>query len=174
MINYHVKKRKRTRYTLRLVGFVTVLVCMSQIIAFLMGYGRGYKIGTFIAGILCLYGFYLFFNSFRSAAYDIDYEFRKDDFVIHTRYGDKHHTYDEIGDLNQIIPENDMFYSIIQITIGKKQYLLPFSYKKEVADKLYAFLNERVVTKTLELDVKKPEENDSDGNDSESTTEPKE
>lgn len=153
MLNYHVKKRKRTRYTLRIVGFVTILVCMSQIIAFIMGYGQGYKIGTFIAFILCLYGFYLFFNSFRSAAYDIDYEFNQDDFVIHTRYGDKRHTYDEIGDLNQIIPENDLFYSMIQITIGKKQYLLPFSYKKEVADKIYMFLNERVTTKTLELDI---------------------
>ena len=153
MLNYHVKKRKRTRYTLRIVGFVTVVVCLSQIIAFIMGYGRGYKIGTFIAFILCLYGFYLFFNSFRSAAYDIDYEFNQDDFVIHTRYGDKRHTYDEIGDLNQIIPENDLFYSMIQITIGKKQYLLPFSYKKEVADKIYMFLNERVTTKTLELDI---------------------
>ena len=153
MINYHVKKKKRTRYTLRIVGFTAMLVCMTQLIAFFMGYGRGYRIGTFIAIILCVYGFYLFINSFRSAAYDIDYEFNKDDFVIHTRYGDKHHTYDEIGDLNQIIPENDMFYSIIQITIGKKQYLLPFSYKKEVADKIYAFLNERVTTKTLELDL---------------------
>ena len=153
MLNYHVKKRKRTRYTLRIVGFITVVVCLSQIIAFILGYGRGYKIGTFIAFILCLYGFYLFFSSFRSAAYDIDYEFNKDDFVIHTRYGDKKHTYDEIGDLNQIIPENDMFYSMIQITIGKKQYLMPFSYKKELADKIYAFLNERVTTKTLELDI---------------------
>ena len=158
MLNYHVKKRKRTRYTLRIVGFVTILVCMSQIIAFIMGYGRGYRIGTFIAFVLCLYGFYLFFNSFRATAYDIDYEFNKEDFVIHTRYGDKKHTYDEIGDLNQIIPENDMFYSMIQITIGKKQYLLPFSYKKEVADKIYAFLNERVTTKTLELDAEEKKE----------------
>lgn len=55
-----------------------------------------------------------------------------------------------------------MFYSMIQITIGKKQYLLPFSYKKEVADKIYAFLNERVTTKTLELDVEEKKEDSKD------------
>ena len=86
---------------------------------------------------------------------------RQDDFVIHTKYGDKRHTYDEIGDLNQIIPENEMYYSIIQITIGRKQYILPFSYKKEVADKIYSFLNERVTTKTLELDVEPASDEDS-------------
>ena len=161
MINYHVKKKRRTRYTLRIVGFATVLVCMSQVFMFIMGYGRGYKISTFICMLLSIYGFYLFFNSFRSAAYDIDYEFNQDDFVIHTKYGDKRHTYDEIGDLNQIIPENEMYYSIIQITIGRKQYILPFSYKKEVADKIYSFLNERVTTKTLELDVEPASDEDS-------------
>ena len=152
MLNYHVRKNRRTRYTLRIVGFTTILVCMSQIVAFLMGYGRGYKIGTFIAFALCMYGFYLFFNSFRSGAYDIDYEFNHDYFIIHTKYGDRKHTYDEIGDLNQIIPENEALYSIIQITIGKKQYLLPFSYKKELADQIYTFLNERITSQTLGLD----------------------
>ena len=118
-----------------------------------MGYGQSHKFGTFIAAAFCMYGIYLFLNSFRSGAYDIDYEFRDDDFMIRTRYGEKVYTYDEITDLNQIIPENEMIYSIIQIVIGSKQYVLPFSYKKEVADKLYAFLNERVVTQTLDTSL---------------------
>ncbi|MCR5543365.1 MAG: hypothetical protein K6F55_04375 [Eubacterium sp.] len=150
MINYHVKKKRRTRYTFRFVGLAITVICMSQIVAFVIGYGQNHKFGTFIAGLFCLYGIYLFLNSFRSGAYDIDYEFRDADFVIHTRYGDKVHKYSDITDMNQVIPENEMVYSLIQIVIGKKQYILPFSYKKEVADKLYAFLNERVVTQTLD------------------------
>ena len=36
----------------------------------------------------------------------------------------------------------------------RKDYVLPFSYKKEVADKIYSFLNERITTSTIIKDVK--------------------
>ena len=143
-MNYHVKKRKKSRYTYRLVGFGIFLVCMSQIVAFVMGFGQEHRFGTIVAFAFLLYGIYLFAASFRSAAYDMDFEFRDSDFVVHTVYGEKTYSYDEVTDLNQIIPENELFYSIIQIGIGKKQFILPFSYKKEVADKIYSFLKEHV------------------------------
>ena len=148
-MNYHVKKSRKSRYTYRFVGIAIVFVCVTQIVAFLMGYGQTHKIGTFFAFAFTIYGIYLLANSFRSGAYDIDYEFTDKEFIVHTKYGKKTYTYDQITDLNQIIPENELFYSIIQINVGTKQYILPFSYKKEVADKIYSFLNERITTSTL-------------------------
>lgn len=148
-MNYHVKKSRRTRFTYRFVGISIFVLCGSQVVLFAMGYGQTHKIATFIAFAFALYGAYIFINSFRGSAYDIDYEFREKEFVVHTKYGDKTYTYEQITDLNQIIPENEFLYSIIQIYVGKKQYILPFSYKKEVADKIYAFLNERVTTRTI-------------------------
>ncbi|MBR6403701.1 MAG: hypothetical protein IKS48_10000 [Eubacterium sp.] len=156
-MNYHVKKSRKTRYTYRFVGLAIVFVCVTQIVAFLMGYGHTHKIGTFFAFAFTMYGIYLFMNSFRSGAYDIDYEFKENEFIVHTKYGKKTYSYDQITDLNQIIPENELFYSIIQITVETKQFILPFSYKKEVADKIYAFLNERITTSTLIKDGKSDE-----------------
>lgn len=153
-MTYHVKKSRKTRYTYRFVGLAIVFVCMTQVVAFIMGYGQSHKIGTFFAFAFTLYGIYLFINSFRSGAYDTDYEFQEKEFIIHTKYGKKSYTYDQITDINQIIPENELFYSIIQLTVEGKQYILPFSYKKEVADKIYSFLNERITTSTIIKDVK--------------------
>ena len=84
MYNYHVRKRRRTRYTYRFAGIVIMMVCISQVVMFVMGYGHAYKIGTILAFGFALYGFYLFINSFRAGAYDIDYEFRDDDLKMKT------------------------------------------------------------------------------------------
>ena len=158
MIRYHVKHSKKSRRTLRFLGLFLFLFGVLVVWLFFSGNAAGHLIGAILGALIGLYGGYLFIHSFELDKYDIDYEFRDDDFMIRTRYGEKVYTYDEITDLNQIIPENEMIYSIIQIVIGSKQYVLPFSYKKEVADKLYAFLNERVVTQTLDNSF-----NDEDG-----------
>ena len=143
MINYHVRKSKRTRFTYRFLGFVVMLVCSSQVIMFIMGYGQSHKLGTIFAFALLMYGIYLFINSFRAGAYDIDYEFRDTDFTVHTKYGDRVYQYTDITGLSHVIPENELIYSLIHINVGKKDYILPFSLKKEVADKIYNFLEER-------------------------------
>ena len=142
MINYHVKKSKRTRFTYRFLGITVIIVCLSQVVMFMMGYGQSHKLGTIIAFILLIYGIYLFFSSFRAGAYDMDYEFREDGFTVHTRYGDRKHAYTDITNLTHVIPENEILYSLIHISVGKKDYVLPFSLKKELAEKLYSFLEE--------------------------------
>ncbi len=143
MINYHVKKSKRTRFTYRFLGFVVILVCTSQVVMFIMGYGQNHKLGTIFAFALLLYGIYLFINSFRPGAYDMDYQFREEDFTVHTRYGDKVYQYSDITNLSHIIPENELLYSLIHISIGKTNYILPFSLKKDLASQLYSFLGKK-------------------------------
>ena len=150
MYNYHVRKRRRTRYTYRFAGIVIMMVCISQVVMFVMGYGHAYKIGTILAFGFALYGFYLFINSFRAGAYDIDYEFRDEDFIVHTKWGDRHYTYGDVNDISQVMPENENIYSLIHISVKRADYVLPFSYKKEVADKIYTYVNDRVMAEKLE------------------------
>ena len=47
-----------------------------------------------------------------------------------------------------------MVYSIIHLAFGKDDYVIPFSYKKEVSDKIYADLNSRMATAMLAEEVK--------------------
>ena len=155
MYNYHVKKKRRTRYTYRFVGFAIALVCISQVIMFFMGYGRSYKIGTFVAFAFMIYGIYLFISSFRAGAYDIDYEFRDEDFVVHTRWGVKTYSYSDVSDISQVIPENEMIYSLIHISVLKDDYVIPFSYKKDVADTIYTYINDRVTSSKLNEEIEK-------------------
>ena len=154
MLTYHVKKKKRTRYTYRFVALGILLVCGSQIVMFFMGYGRAHMFGNIIAFLFAAYAVYLFMSSFRNNAYDTDYEFQPDHFVVHAKHGDLKYRYSDITDLSQIIPENDVIYSIIHITVERKSFILPFSYKKELADKIYAFLNERMTSQKLMIETK--------------------
>lgn len=140
MINYHIRKKKRTRYTFRLVGFAITVICFSQVIAFILGYGRNHKIGTFFAFIFGMYGIYLFINSFKSRFYNTDYEFKENDFTVKARGTERTFAYSDITDLNMIVPQNELIYSIIQIVVGKEQFLLPFTLKKDVADQIYTLL----------------------------------
>ena len=149
MINYHVKKRRRTRYTYRMLGFTVILVCGTQIAMFLMGYGRSHMFGSLVAFILLLYGLYLFVNSFRAGAYDMDFEFKDEEFIVHTKWGDRRYSYKEVEDVSQVVPENELIYSLLHINVGKHNYVLPFSYKKEVADKIYNFVNDRAMAEKL-------------------------
>ena len=134
-----------------MVGFTIVLVCLTQVAGFVMGYGG--RFAAILAGLFAIYGIYIFIYSFRASAYDMDYEFGEDEFTVKSVYGAKNYSYDEVTGLDQIIPENEMLYSIIHLNVGKKSFIIPFSYKKEVADQIFTFLNERITTKTLEKDV---------------------
>jgi hypothetical protein len=55
-----------------------------------------------------------------------------------------------VNDVSHVIPENENLYSLIHISVKNKDYVLPFSYKKEVADKIYTYVNDRVIAKKLE------------------------
>ena len=167
MINYHIRKRKRTRYTFRIVGLAITVICVSQVIAFFMGYGRTHKIGTFFAFLFSMYGIYLFINSFKSRFYNTDYEFKEDCFTIKSHRGERTFNYYEITDLNMIVPQNELIYSIIQIVVGKEQFLLPFTLKKEVADQIYTLLCNKTGRVSVEASAISGDTASADADDSE-------
>ena len=115
MINYHVRKKRRTRYTYRFVGISIAFLCSSQVVLFFMGYGHSHKFATILCFAFALYGLFLFFNSFRAGAYDTDYEFRDEDFVVHTKWGDRHYTYGDVNDKKYV---KELIFDLLEREYG--------------------------------------------------------
>lgn len=49
-------------------------------------------------------------------------------------------SYGEIVDLGYVVPNSNIDYSIIQIYIGKEQYVIPFMGNSNVGEALYGML----------------------------------
>ena len=49
-------------------------------------------------------------------------------------------TYDEITDMGYVVPNESLDYSIIQLYIGKEQYVIPFAENAHVGEALYGML----------------------------------
>ncbi|GEM_PF-209612 len=162
MVRYTVKKRKKTRLTLRILGFFLAGFFGGMVALFFMGKYHGHYIALVFFMLLTLYGIALIAHTFSKTAYDITYEFDVDDFTIKSWRGEKTYPYNVIRDLNHIVPENENIYSIIHFYIGKENYLLPFSYRKELADQMYIFLNERVTSAILGEDLRPPKKPEKD------------
>ena len=76
----------------------------------------------------------------RPQAYDITYVFGDKTMTLKMHRKDKTITYDEITDLGFVVPNESMDYSLIQIYIGKEQYIIPFPTNRNVAEALYGML----------------------------------
>ena len=49
-------------------------------------------------------------------------------------------SYGEIRDLGYVVPNENMDYSLIQIYIGKEQFVIPFTSNREIGEALYGML----------------------------------
>lgn len=149
MINYTVKKSKKTRISYRIAAAMIMLVPAMQISLYIYGYGRKRYLVLILCAMLFLYGIYLLIHTFRKTEYDITYHFGEDKITVDHRWGCDEYTYDQVTDVSQIIPEDERFYSIIHLTVGKEHYVIPFSYKKETADQIYEYLLRKQSEATL-------------------------
>lgn len=160
MITYNVKKSRKSRLTYRIFGFFLMAFALCQLTIVIMGYGREHIIGNIICVFLLIYGLYLVLHTFRKQAYDICYEFGEEAFTVTHYRGKDTYTYDMVDDVSVIIPENELIYSLIHLTVGKESYLIPFSYKKDACDKIYKFINERVTARKTEQEILKDTKNE--------------
>ena len=149
MITYTVKKNKQSRVSFRIAAAIIMLIPAMQIGLFIFGYGREHKIVLIVCIFLFLYGIYLLIHTFRKNQYDHIYTFDDEAMHVKHKYGEDTIPYSDIIDVNQIIPENENLYSIIQVKTEKEQYVIPFSFKKEMADKVYKTLLEHVTISAL-------------------------
>ena len=153
-MTYSVKRKPNSRYTFRIMGIILMVLGVTQIAGFILIHGNSHMVGTIICALLGAYGAYMFVHSFNPTLYNIIYEFNEDNIVVKTKKKERVYKYSDITTCAQIIPENEMVYSIIHLAFGKDDYVIPFSYKKEVSDKIYADLNSRMATAMLAEEVK--------------------
>lgn len=142
-LQYTVKKSSTGRIGYRVLGAIFILLGG-------LGIGLVWKIPymkflvIMVAAVSIFYGIYLLKASFRLQAYDITYNFTEEHIKLQLHNGEKIIPYDEVLDVQWIEPSMDIDYILIQIKIKKKQFVLHFSNKRSYAEKVYAYLLERV------------------------------
>lgn len=149
MYTYTVKKNKTSRHTFRLLGIFLISFGILQMSLYFSGYGRKHLIATILSFLIACYGAALFIHSFKKDQYDITYTFNDSNMEVKHRKGTTKYNYSDFTDVSLVTPEDPNLYSIINITIGKENFIIPFSYKKNVCDTIYQFLTEKTTEYTI-------------------------
>ncbi|MCI8507179.1 MAG: hypothetical protein HFJ06_01255 [Lachnospiraceae bacterium] len=140
-MEYTVKKNKNNRIAMRITACLFLLIA---IVRFAVVVISKEQTSMFLTIILCAggmtYGIYLLRQTLKVQAYDITYVFGEKTLTLKMHKKEKRITYSEISDLGYVVPNENMDYSIVQIYIGKEQYILPFMGKSEVGKALYGML----------------------------------
>lgn len=140
-MEYTVKKNKRNRIAMRITAG---LFLMIAVLRFVVVMTSKENTSVFLTIILCAggmtYGIYLLSQTLKVQAYDITYVFGDTTLTMKMHRKEKKITYAEITDLGYVVPNENMDYSIVQMYIGKEQYILPFMGKSEVGKALYGML----------------------------------
>lgn len=140
-MEYTVKKSKGNRIAIRAVGLLFLLIA---VVRFAVVVTSKERTNTLLTLLLCagglVYGWYLFAQTWKAQAYDITYVFGDQTLTLKLKCGERIVSYGEISDLGYVVPNENMDYSMIQIYIGKEQYVLPFMGKSEVGKALYGML----------------------------------
>ena len=145
-LTYTVKKSKAGRIGYRVLGLMFLgLGILGIVLSFKLATMK--FVVLMVAMMSMFYGVYLLCASFRLQAYDISYEFTEEHIKLRLHNGERIVPYDEVDDIQWVEPSPDIDYILIQIKIGKQQFVLHFSNKRPYAEKVYAYLLERVPLK---------------------------
>ena len=139
-MEHTVRKNPRNRVALRITGAIFVLVAIARVLYLFMGEGSKNIFITLLCVICFVYGARLIKETFRPQAYDITYVFLDKTMTLKMRKKELTLGYGEITDLGYVVPNESLDYSLIQIYIGKEQYVIPFSGNMQVAEALYGML----------------------------------
>lgn len=153
MLHYTVKKNKTTRISYRLAAGIIIIVPACEFYAFAMGFGRDKKLLFIMCIFLFLYGIYLMAHTFRKTMYDITYHFEDEALRVEHKRGETTYLYSKIDDVSLITPEDPNLYNIISIKTGSETFVIPFTNKKELCDKIYEFLMSHVTAAKLAEDL---------------------
>lgn len=140
-MEHTVKKSKANRIAMRFTAFVFILVAVLRLVDVMANRGQRNMILTSILCAGCLtYGIILMRQTLKPQAYDITYVFGDKSLTLKMHRKEKKLGYDEITDLGYVIPNENIDYSLVQIYIGKEQYVIPFTSNSNVGKALYGML----------------------------------
>ncbi|MCM1497461.1 MAG: hypothetical protein NC124_03245 [Clostridium sp.] len=140
-MEHTVKKNRANRLAMRFVACVFILVAVLRFVVVVTSEEKKSAVVTVILCCGCLsYGIYLLCQTFREQAYDITYVFGEKAMTLKTHRRQRVIGYDEITDLGFVTPNENMDCGIVQLYIGKEQYVLPFLGESQVGNALYGML----------------------------------
>lgn len=140
-LEYTVKKNKKNRIALRGTACFFLCIAIARIIYIVTTQNSP---SLFLTVILCAgglgYGSYLLINTLKPQAYDITYQFGDQTLTLKMKNKQKVINYSDITDLGYVLPNPEIDYSIIQLYVGKEQYVLPFMNNSNVGKALYEMI----------------------------------
>ncbi len=139
-MEHTVKKNPRNRVALRITGTIFVLIAIARVLYLFLGEGSKNMFITLLCVICFVYGVGLIKGTFRPQAYDITYVFLDKTMTLKMRKKEMKIGYGEITDLGYVVPNENLDYSLVQIYIGKEQYVIPFGGDMQVGEALYGML----------------------------------
>lgn len=140
-MEHTVHKNRRNRIAVRSLAFIFIAVAVLRVIVVVTSHEKSSVIITMLCAGCLLYGAILLWQTLKPQAYDITYVFGDKTMTL-KMHNDKERTisYDEITDLGYVVPNPNMDYSMVQIYIGKEQFIIPFTERSEVGEALYGML----------------------------------
>lgn len=140
-MEHTVKKSKVNRIAMRLTAAVFLIVGALSLYALMSGKQHSGRVLFMILCAGCLvYGIYLFVQTMKAQAYDITYVFGDTKMTLKLHRGKKIYSYGDITQLSYVVPNESMDYGVVQIHIGKEQYVIPFMGNSNVGEALYGML----------------------------------
>ena len=161
--NYTVRKRKSNRTAFRILGSVFFAVAVLQFITLIKGFTKHPMLAGTFAVLLGTYGLYLIYGSIRKAAFDIVYHFAEEGLTVEHHYGETFYSYSadanpRVEFVTMVIADEAGVFYLLNVKTTKETFVVPFTMKGELCEKIYDFVNARLPKKDSENDSEKEEE----------------
>lgn len=139
-MEHTVKKSKTNRLVMRSIAGIFIVIAVARFIYLVMGEGNKSVLITLLCIGCLMYGVNILSQTLKPQAYDITYVFLDKTMTLKMHRGEQTISYGEITDLGYVVPNESLDYSLIQIYIGKEQYVIPFAENTQVGEALYGML----------------------------------
>ncbi len=139
-MEHTVRKNKRNRISMRITASIFILIAAARVMYLLVGEGRKNVVITMLCVVCFVYGVNLIRQTLKPQAYDITYVFLEQTMTLKMHKKDMTISYGEITELGYVVPNENLDYSLIQIYIGKEQFVIPFAGNTNVGEALYGML----------------------------------
>ncbi len=139
-MEYTVHKNKNNRIVIRSLAFIFIAVAVLRIIVVVTSHEKSNAIITIFCTGCMLYGFVLLWQTLKPQAYDITYVFGEKSMTLKMRKKERVVMYNEITDLGYVVPNPNLDYSLVQIYVGREQFVIPFTENSNVGEALYGML----------------------------------
>lgn len=139
-MEHTVHKNRRNRLAVRSLAFIFIAVAVLRVVVVVTSHEKSSIIITMLCAACLLYGLILLWQTLKPQAYDITYVFGDKTMTLKMHKKERVISYSEITDLGYVVPNPNIDYSLVQIYIGKEQFIIPFTDKTEVGKALYGML----------------------------------